>query len=765
MTDVTLRTNCRVCRSTRLTRILSLGSTPPANAFLKPEELSLPEETFPLELDFCEECSFVQLRHVVSPELLFRNYVYVSSTSPTFVAHFKELAGMLHRRFELPREAQVVDIGSNDGVFLKPFKELGMRVLGVDPAVKIAEQATRDGIETLPHFFTPDLALEIVRTRGNAQLVTATSVFPHVDDLDNLVAGVKTLLTPDGVFVIEAYYLLDLIKKNLFDTIYHEHLSYFTVKTISALFERLEMEVFDVEHTDTHGGSLRVFVQKQGGGHTREASLEQFMKLEDAAGLYHVDTFRLFNTRIEANKRALVDMLRSLKQSGKRIVGYGAPAKGNTLLNYFGIGLDVLDYIVDDSPWKQGLLTPGTHIPVVSSAKLSEDKPDYVLILAWNFAEQIMARYADRSFIIPVPQPVVINDIVDQDLYTISESLHNEVHELEGKTLLITGGSGFLGSYIVATIDFLNRFFFERPCRVISIDNHLVGKKNNLLHEVTSDHITFREHDVCVPFTIDEPIDYIVNAAGVASPVYYKRYPIETIEGTIFGLKNALELARHKQVKGILYFSSSEIYGDPDPNFIPTPETYKGNVSSIGPRSCYDESKRLGETLALAYYTVHKVPIKMVRPFNVYGPGMSSKDYRVMPTFLSQGIVGKTLTVHDRGNQTRTFCYVTDAIIGFLLVLLKGRSGEVYNIGNDNDEINMLGLAETVNKAVFGGKVGIELVRYPDQYPQDEPRRRCPDLTKAKTEFNYHARVNLETGIKRSYHWFMENEWDHLLSI
>ena len=757
---ITKRTSCRVCKGKNLKKILSLGSTPPANAYVAKEDLGKPEHLFPLELYFCTDCSFVQLLDIVSPELLFRNYVYVSSTSPSFVAHFKSLAEEVCTRFGFEKNSLIVDIGSNDGILLKHFKALGMKVLGVDPAIKIAEQATKDGIETIPAFFAQDTAKKILAERGHAKLITATSVFPHIDDLDSLVTAVKGLLADDGIFVIEAYYLANLLEKNLFDTIYHEHLSYFSVKTITDLLERLGMGVFAVEKVNTHGGSIRVFAQKAGSKYPRNYSVQRFLLDEAGKNLDKESTYADFAEKIENNKAALQTILRELKAQGKRIVGYGAAAKANTLLNYFGIGPDILDYIVDDSPWKQGLHAPGTKIPIVSAEELKTKKPDYILLLAWNFAEQIMkTHYASGAFIIPVPTPHIIENIVDQDIYAIANSLIKEAPLLAGKTLLITGGSGFLGSYIVATINYLNKNTLKKPCKVISIDNHIVGSKNNnLLKEIKDENIVFREHDVCLPIVIEEQIDYIINAAGVASPTYYKKFPIETIDGTVFGLKNMLELARKKDVRSFLYFSSSEIYGDPDPNFIPTPETYKGNVSSIGVRACYDESKRLGETLCIAYHQVHKTPVKIVRPFNVYGPGMSSKDYRVVPMFLCQGLKGMPLTVHDQGNQTRTFCYASDAISGFFKVLLSGKDGEVYNIGNDGDEINMRALAELIARDIFDKKIDVNLIPYPETYPQDEPRRRCPDLKKAKQDLGHELRVNLTTGLKRTHLWLKIHE-------
>lgn len=408
METVTAKSVCRVCAGKSLRKVLSLGSTPPANAFVK--DPKQPEEFFPLELSFCNDCGFVQLTHVVSPELLFKDYVYVSSTSPVFVEHFRDLAAAIINRFKLQSNSLVVDVGSNDGVLLRPFKDRGMKVLGIDPAEKIAAMANKGGIETLPIFFTPAAARDIVRKFGKAKVITATSVFSHVDDLDGFVEGVMELLADDGVFVIEVYYLYELLEKNLFDTIYHEHLSYFTAATMARLMQRLGMQVFGVEETDTHGGSLRVFAQKSGGPYMVEDSVRKFIAMEAAKNLPAAATYVEFAKKIENNKAKLIELLKGLKSKGKHIVGYGAPAKGNTLLNYFGIGPETLDYIVDDSPWKQGLYTPGTHIPVVGFEELSRRRPDCILILAWNFAEPIMKKCAGfANFIIPVPTPQVVS--------------------------------------------------------------------------------------------------------------------------------------------------------------------------------------------------------------------------------------------------------------------------------------------------------------------------------------------------------------------
>ena len=410
---MTRNVECRGCRGSSLVRIFSLGVQPPANAFLRQADVGKPELAFPLDLYFCRDCALVQLRDIVSPELLFKNYVYVSSTSPAFAAHFQSFADGVIRRLALGPSSLVVDIGSNDGILLKPFLERSMRVLGVDPAEKIAAEASAAGIETVPRFFTPEVARDIAARHGRAAPITATNVFAHVNDLDELVAGVKILLADDGVFIIEAAYLVDFLEKNLFDTVYHEHLSYFSVSSLQALLERLGMEIFDVEKTDSHGGSLRVFAARREAARGAGEAVRGFIADERARGLDTREVYENFTQRVEQNKKELTALLKKIKTEGRTIAGYGAPAKGNTLLNYCGIGIETLDYIVDDSEWKQGLYTPGAHIPVVSAAHLSEKKPDYILILAWNFADSIMQKLewfsrAGGAFIIPVPAPRVI---------------------------------------------------------------------------------------------------------------------------------------------------------------------------------------------------------------------------------------------------------------------------------------------------------------------------------------------------------------------
>ena len=349
-----------------------------------------------------------------------------------------------------------------------------------------------------------------------------------------------------------------------------------------------------------------------------------------------------------------------------------------------------------------------------------------------------------------------MSKITSQILNTIVEDIKQEAKALDGKTILISGGSGFIGSYINAVLYLLNKKIFKNKCKVISIDNYITGSRKNFLLDIKDKNFQFLDGDIRLPVITNEKVDYIIHAAGLASPFYYKKYPLETIESAILGAKNLLELARITKPESFLFFSSSEIYGDPHPEFVPTPETYAGHVSSVGPRACYDESKRLAETLCITYHQIYNIPIKIVRPFNIYGPGMKHIDYRVIPTFIYNGLKSKDLPVHDKGIQTRTFCYISDAITAIFKVLISGKKGEVYNIGNDKPEIGMFELAQIISE-MLGNGVKPRRKNYPQNYPAGEPQRRCPDLTKIKTQLNFEPTVDLKTGLKQTIQWFKQN--------
>jgi UDP-glucuronate decarboxylase len=345
--------------------------------------------------------------------------------------------------------------------------------------------------------------------------------------------------------------------------------------------------------------------------------------------------------------------------------------------------------------------------------------------------------------------------LLPEDVTAIVDGIRDQASKLSGKTILISGGAGFLGRYFLAVFKYLNEHVLEQPCRVISVDNYITGSRETSTN--TDPNILNVWADVTYPLPVREDINYIIHAAGLASPVYYMKYPLETIESAVTGVKNLLELARkNPKLDGFVFFSSSEIYGDPDPRFVPTPESYCGNVSSVGPRACYDESKRLGETICSIYHQRYNVPAKMIRPFNVFGPGMKHDDRRVVPMFAYQALNGQKLPVHGDGHQTRTFCYISDAMIGFLRVLLLGKPGEAYNVGNERNEISMRNLATMIVELV--GQAAYETVPYPDTYPGGEPQRRCPDLTKAREDLGYVAKVDLRDGLTKFLAWCRTQE-------
>ena len=407
------RESCRLCSSRALERVLSLTPTPPANAFVTAVERDRPQPVFPLDLHFCRDCGHVQLLTVVDPRVLFENYVYVSGTSPVFVRHFEAYADDVMRYFSLERGALAVDIGSNDGTLLGFFQKAGLRILGIDPAKAIAEAATARGIPTIAGFFTPASAARIRAEHGPAAVITANNVFAHIDDLSGVTEGVRSLLSPDGVFVFEVSYLVDVIEKTLFDTIYHEHLCYHSVRPLIPFFRAHGMELIEAIRVDSHGGSLRGIARLAGGKWPVGASVAAALETEAKMGLERPDTFRRFGQNIDAIGVELAGLLKGFKRDGRAIAGFGAPAKATTLMYHFGIGSDIIDFIVDDSPLKQGLFSPGLHVPVVPGSVIAERHPDYLVVLAWNFAASIIAKnaaYRDRGghFIVPLPRVEVV---------------------------------------------------------------------------------------------------------------------------------------------------------------------------------------------------------------------------------------------------------------------------------------------------------------------------------------------------------------------
>ena len=403
-----------MCHGSRLETYLDLGATPLADGFLKADQLHKPEAVYPLAVALCQDCGLSQLTHVVNPELLYcREYPYESSTTATGRQHWGEFAATATRKLCLGSQDLVVDIGSNVGVLLAMFRKEGVRIMGVDPASNIVAIARRRGIPTACGFFDAAIARDIVTRLGKASLATATNAFAHIDDVDQVVHALKILLQEDGVFTLEAPHFLRLLQHVEYDTIYHEHLSYLAIKPLVRFFHRFGMEVFDVEERPIHGGSIRVYVQMPQGRRRVNASVTRLIREEERHGVFSLRRLRAFAGAVQHNRERLQGLVQRLKRRGNTIAGVSAPAKGMTLLNYCRLGPELLDFISEKSKLKIGRFTPGLHIPVVSDETLRKRQPDYALLLAWNFASEIMSnlesyRRRGGKFIIPIPRPRII---------------------------------------------------------------------------------------------------------------------------------------------------------------------------------------------------------------------------------------------------------------------------------------------------------------------------------------------------------------------
>ena len=403
-------TSCRSCGAAPLDVVLSLGRTPLANSLLTAEQLDEPEETYPLELAFCRGCSLLQITETVPPERLFRDYLYFSSYSDTMVRHAQVLVEELIGTRDLDRSSLVVEVASNDGYLLRFYREAGIPVLGIEPAGNVARVAREEhGIPTLCEFFDVELADRLVADGKQADVLHAHNVLAHAADLNGFVAGIERVVKPGGVAVVEVPYVKDMLDRCEFDTVYHEHLCYFSATSLHDLLRRNTLAVEDVERVPVHGGSLRLAVGRGQPGAPVEALLDE----EAGWGVGEVETYRAFGERVDRLKQSLRELLTAVKGEGARVAAYGAAAKGSTLLNSLNIGAETVDFVVDRSTHKQGLFMPGVHLPIYAPETLLERRPDYVLLLTWNLADEILEqqdayRRAGGKFIVPVPEPQVV---------------------------------------------------------------------------------------------------------------------------------------------------------------------------------------------------------------------------------------------------------------------------------------------------------------------------------------------------------------------
>jgi 2-polyprenyl-3-methyl-5-hydroxy-6-metoxy-1,4-benzoquinol methylase len=404
---------CRFCSASLRAMMVDLGMSPLANAYLTAEQLHQMEPFYPLRVYVCERCWLVQLEAFTAPESIFTDYAYFSSYSDSWLQHSKAYVEMAVQRFSLDVTSQVVEVASNDGYLLQYFVAQGVPVLGIEPAENIAAAAQQRGIPTLVRFLGEDLAKQLVANGTQADLVVGNNVLAHLPQLNDFVSGLKILLKPHGVITMEFPHLLRLMAEKQFDTIYHEHFSYFSLRTVRAVFAAHGLTLFDVDELPTHGGSLRIYARHgEDASHPVTPRVADLLVHEEAAGLQCMDTYLTFAEEVKATKRQCLEFFLQAKQQGKSLAGYGAPAKGNTLLNYLGARTDFLDYTVDRSPHKQGHFLPGTHIPILHPDVITTTKPDYLVILPWNIQEEIRQQMAHirewgGRFVTLIPDVVV----------------------------------------------------------------------------------------------------------------------------------------------------------------------------------------------------------------------------------------------------------------------------------------------------------------------------------------------------------------------
>ncbi len=412
--SATASPSCRLCGTKVQHSFVDLGMSPLCESFLKAGELDAMEPFFPLHALVCGECFLVQLKEYVSREHIFREYAYFSSYSTSWVAHAKAYCEMIAKRLGLGAGSLAVELASNDGYLLQHFLPLGVPVLGIEPAANVAEVAIAKGVPSITEFFGVELARRLVEEGKRADLIAGNNVLAQVPDLNDFVAGMQILLKPEGVITLEFPHLERLMAENQFDTIYHEHFSYFSFVTVEKMAARHGLKLIDVEELPTHGGSLRVYLAHKNAAHRPSEAVGALLAREEDKGFCSLATYASFAEQVKQTKRKLLSSLIAIKDQGKTIAGYGAPGKGNTLLNYCGIGTDFLDFTVDRNPYKHGRFTPGMHIPIRPVEALAEARPDYIFILPWNLKQEIIQQLVQSGpsgakFIVPIPEVTIID--------------------------------------------------------------------------------------------------------------------------------------------------------------------------------------------------------------------------------------------------------------------------------------------------------------------------------------------------------------------
>ncbi|MBT4121059.1 MAG: dTDP-glucose 4,6-dehydratase [Candidatus Magasanikbacteria bacterium] len=739
-------TKCRICKSEELTKFLDLGDQPLANSFLKNKSDFSNEKKYPLAAYFCHECNLAQLLDVVNKEEMFADYIYFSSGMPKLSNHFQVYAEDVVERFLEPGNF-VVEIASNDGILLKFFKDLGYRALGVDPAENVVKVADRVGVETIVDYFSEVVGANIAEKHGKAKIIMANNVVAHIDDHHDLVKGIDKLLDEDGVFVMEAPYLIDMFENLTYDTIYHEHLSFLAVRPLKKLFEQYGFEIFDVEVHKVQGRSLRLFVGRAG-KHSVSNSVQKWIDRELELGLNSISAYSVLAQKVKAQKQKLVGLLTDLKNSGKKIAAYGAPAKGNTMLNYCGLDDSVLNYALEDLQAKQGLFTPGMHIPTIDSVSAHQNLPDYFLLLAWNYLEVILEKEKDfleagGSFILPSGEVISSN------------SKLKSVPKGDRKKILICGGSGFIGSNFIRHL--YNKY---EDYELFNLDLLTYsGNQNNLL-DITEIELgktkenkryNFIHGNICDKVFLDNlfsnnKFDVVVNFAAESHVDRSLCSSYDFINTNIVGTHMLVEECRIHGIPRFLQISTDEVYGD-------IPEGHSTEMSSPNPSNPYAASKASADLVVRSYIRSHGLPALIIRGSNNFGPYQYPE--KLIPLAISNLIEDKKIPVHGDGMHIRSWIYVNDFCNAIDIVIHKGEDGHIYNVsGTPKTNLEILG---SIRDMLALEKELSECVEHTNDRPGADLRY-APDSTKLSQNLGWSSQHNFEDAMKHTVEWYINNE-------
>ncbi|MFH1946886.1 MAG: dTDP-glucose 4,6-dehydratase [Candidatus Magasanikbacteria bacterium] len=739
-------THCRICKSENLTKFLDFGNQPLANSFLKTESEFVSEKTYPLAVYFCNECNLAQLLDVVDKDVMFADYIYFSSGMPKLSNHFKLYAENVMDRFLEPGNF-VVEIASNDGILLKFFKDSGYKVLGVDPAKNVVEIAEKIGVETMVDFFSESVANSIAEKYGKAKVIMANNVVAHIDDHHDLMKGLGNLLDEDGVFVMEAPYLVDMFENLTYDTIYHEHLSFLAVCPLKKLFEQYRFEIFDVEVHKVQGRSLRLFVGFVG-KHSVSNNVKKWIDRELELGLDSLHSYNVLAQKVKAQKQKLVKLLNDLKISGKKIAAYGAPAKGNTMLNYCGLGDDILDYALEDLPVKQNMFTPGRHIPTVDSTYAHEHLPDYFLMLAWNYLDVIVEKEkafleAGGAFILP-----------NGEIITESNKTKHVVRK-GSKKVLVCGGSGFIGSNFIRHL--YNKY---ENYQIYNLDLLTYSGNQKNLSDITENELGktdedsryhFFHGDICDKvflndLFINHKFDIVVNFAAESHVDRSLCSSHDFINTNVLGTHTLVEECRKNNIPRFLQISTDEIYGD-------IMDGYSSENSLLNPSNPYSASKASADLVVKSYIRSHSLPALIIRGSNNFGPYQYPE--KLIPLAISNLIEGKKIPVHGDGMHIRSWIYVNDFCNAIDIVIHQGEDGQIYNVSGESK--SNLEILESIIKMLKLEKELSEYIEHTNDRPGADLRY-APDSTKLQQTLGWSCQYNFKDAMRDTVKWYIDNE-------